>query len=138
MSGVMEGSIGFSFSLENKFFIMTAAICLLLIFLKRKEFSNKYINYIAGSAFGVYLIHDNLFFRQILWGHLGINSFYNSPYFILIIIGVVLGIYITCTFIDILRISTIEKVWIYIIDNKLNFISNWIERINDSFNEKFS
>lgn len=138
MFGVMEGSIGFSFSLENKFFIMTAAICLLLIFLKRKKFSNKYINYIAGSAFGVYLIHDNLFFRQILWGHLGINSFYNSPYFILIIIGVVLGIYITCTFIDILRRSTIEKVWIYIIDNKLNFISNWIERINDSFNEKFS
>lgn len=101
--------IGFSFSLENKFFIKTAAICLLLIFLKRKEFSNKYINHIAGSAFGVYLIHDNLFF-QILWGHLGINSFYNCPYFFLIIIGVVLGIYITCTFIDILRRSTIEKV----------------------------
>ena len=48
------------FTRENKFFVLTTSVILFLIFLKRNEFSNKYINYIAGSALGVYLIHDNV------------------------------------------------------------------------------
>lgn len=52
---VLNGSLFRAFSLENNFFVLAASVFLFLIFLKRKSFSNQYINYLAGSAFGVYL-----------------------------------------------------------------------------------
>lgn len=48
--GIIDNGLHHTFYLENKFFVLTASIFLFLIFLKRKEFSNKYINYIAGSV----------------------------------------------------------------------------------------
>ena len=108
-------------ALENKIFLFIGSLGLFMIFLKRKEFSNKYINYIAGSAFGVYLIHDNLLVRPYLWNNLlHVPSYYFSPYFFIFMIGSIFGVYIVCTGIDIVRRLTVEKLWIWIIDNKLN------------------
>ena len=113
-------------ALENKIFLFVASLTLFLIFLKRKEFSNKYINYIAGSAFGVYLIHDNLMVRPYLWNNLlHVSSYYYSPYLWLFAIGSLFGVYIICTGIDIVRRETVEKIWIWIIDNYLNKIPIW-------------
>lgn len=120
-------------------FIVSSAISLFLIFLKRKEFSNKYINYISGSVLGVYLIHSNVFvwpwlFRSFLHCQTRINS---PDLFIFCIISVTL-IYLVCTGIDIVRRLTIEKIWIWIVDNKLNWIPKWLNNKFEIFERKIS
>jgi hypothetical protein len=78
MTNVLDNTLYMSFFYENKFFALTASIFLFLIFLKRKEFSNKYINYIAGSALGVYLIHGNPVVGGFTWPPFNFSSFYHS------------------------------------------------------------
>ena len=115
------------FTRENKFFILTTSISLFLIFLKRNEFSNKYINYIAGSALGVYLIHCNVFVVEYLWESLiPVSSYYYSPNLWIVAIISIIGIYLVCTGIDIIRRETVEKLWIRFVDNKLIDIINRI------------
>ena len=108
------------FTRENKFFILTTSISLFLIFLKREEFSNKYINYISGSVLGVYLIHANVFVGEYLWKSLiHVSSYYNSPNLWIVAIISIVGVYLACTGIDIIRRETVEKLWIWFVDNKL-------------------
>ena len=105
---------------DNKLFVLIISIMFFLIFLKRKEFSNKYINYVAGSTLGVYLIHDNDFIRQYLWDHLiNVSSYYYSPNLWIVAIISIVSIYLVCTGIDIIRRETVEKLWICFVDNKL-------------------
>ena len=115
------------FTRENKLFILATSVIIFLIFLKRKEFSNKYINYIAGSALGVYLIHDNTLVRPYLWDHLiVVSSYYNSPNLWILAIISIVSVYIVCTGIDIVRRETVEKLWIKFVDTKLIDIANRI------------
>ena len=115
------------FTRENKFFVLTTSVIFFLIFLKRKEFSNKYINYIAGSALGVYLIHDNVFVKEYLWKSLiNVSSYYHSPNLWIVAIISIVGVYLVCTGIDIIRRETVEKLWIKFVDNKLIDIINKI------------
>ena len=125
-------------ALENKLFLFIASVALFLMFLKRDEFSNPYINYIAGSALGVYLIHDNLLIRTYLWQNvLHPISYYWSSYFILIAIVMIVGLYLVCTFLDIIRRNTFEKIWIWIVDNKLKSFDSWISKKVDGFIKYF-
>ncbi|RRK09141.1 hypothetical protein D1831_14455, partial [Lactiplantibacillus garii] len=50
----------------NSPFILGIAIGIFLLFLTRKNFSNRFINASAQLSFGVYLIHDNPLIRPIL------------------------------------------------------------------------
>ena len=137
MTFTMDNTLYMSFFYENKFFALTASIFLFLIFLKRKEFSNKYINYIAGSALGVYLIHGNIVVGGFTWPPFNFSSFYHSPYLILMGIAIPIIVYIVCSGIDIIRRLTIEKLWIWIVDAKLDSIlSKWINDITNYLTEK--
>ena len=129
IEAVDDGILYMAPALENKLFVLIASTTLFLIFLKRKEFSNKYINYIAGSTFGVYLIHDNLIVRHYLWKTiLNTSSYYNSSNLILFAIAALVLIYVACTGIDFIRRWTIEKLCIWIVYNKLNHLPDWIDR----------
>ena len=121
----------------NSIFIVISSLSLFLIFLKRREFSNSYINLVAASSLGVYLIHENIFFRTYLWKSiLNMPNHYSSPDLILYAIMSVIVIYIVCTGIDILRRLTVEKIWIHIIDRKLNAIPKWLNIKFKSLAEK--
>lgn len=71
-NSILEGFIGISsdkiYWLSNTFspFILLAGISLFVLF-ERIEISSKIINYVAGSTFAVYLLHDNSLLREILW-----------------------------------------------------------------------
>ena len=127
------------FKQSYSIFILTSAITLFLIFAKRKEFSNKYINYISGSVLGVYLIHSNVFVWPWLFrSFLHVQTRINSPnLFIFCIVSTIL-VYIVCTGIDIVRRLTVEKVWIWIVDNKLNNIPKWCNHKFEILEEKIS
>lgn len=123
----------------NSIFIIIASITLFLIFLKRKEFSNKYINYVSGSVLGVYLIHDNNLVRHYLWDNIiNIASFYPSKYFILIAIFFIISIFIVCCLIDIVRRITIEKLWFKFIDEHILTISNMLNGIFEFIKNKLT
>ena len=119
--------------------VVTTSISLLLIFLKRKEFSNKFINYISGSVLGVYLIHSNFLVSPWLWTKfIHIQTYFNSPNLVIISLISIVLVYISSTIIDIMRRITVEKLWIYIVDNKLNNIPKWLDIEFKIFEEKIS
>ena len=81
---------------------------------------SKFINKVASTTFGVLLIHTNSdAMRKWLWKDLLDNfGMYNSPYLLIHAICSVLGIFILCTIVDLLRIKFIEKPFFKVWDKK--------------------
>lgn len=79
---------------------------------------NKWINSIASSVFGVYLIHDNNFVRPYMWKRLVHFININSVYCIFNIIGICLIVFFVCILTDkIIKVfieKHFEKISIYI------------------------
>lgn len=105
---------------QEKINILLVSLTLFLAFTKLKLKYSKFINIVASATFGVYLIHDNFLMRQYLWIDLFKNASYQDclkliPYSI----GVVLLVYIVCTIIDLLRIYTVEKIYLKFINNNV-------------------
>lgn len=86
---------------------------------------NKQINRISPLVFGVYLIHENMYIRSILYDKLGITQFFlKSGYEVLLwVILLGLGILIVCLIIEKLRKTMFD------------FIGNlkWTTKLRDKF-----
>lgn len=108
--------IGKNFTYFYGMQMITTLFNALFLFLGFKNTQMRYspfINTVASAAFGVYLIHDHIFFRNYLWKELFINNQYSyDPYLAIYSIIIVLLVFTICTCIDLLRINTIEKLWI--------------------------
>lgn len=72
---------------------------------------SKFINAVASTTFGVLLIHANSdLMRKWLWEDLlKCTKFFNSQYYIYHAVICVLGVYIACVVIDLIRQRIIEK-----------------------------
>ena len=80
------------------------AVCMFLLAINTKAFSNRLINEVAKSVFGVYLITEQSGFRDILWGKiLNVGQFQSSFLFPLQGIIVTFLVYIGCISIDFVR-----------------------------------
>ena len=89
------------FSDLNKLPVFMLSLELFFVFSNMKPRYYKLINLIASTTFGVYLIHDNLFMRPYIWQNIFNNAQqYNSPIFFLYYAGVVVLVFISCSFID--------------------------------------
>jgi hypothetical protein len=120
--GVKFGFKGWSYMMSNanKLPVFLMALSMFLFFKNIKVKTNRVINTIAASSFGVLLIHANSdMMRQWLWKDLLKNiEYFDSNYlWIHMIVSVVL-IYIICTVIDICRIKYIEHPIFYYIHQK--------------------
>ena len=97
-------------------------LCAVFIFLAFKELkikNNKFINIVAASTFGVYLLHENFLTRQKLWrDFLHLDQYIGSAWFILISIGIILSVFVACSVVDILRKYLLEKPLFRIMDKK--------------------
>ena len=70
----------------------------------RLHFYNKTINFIAKSAFAVYLISEYPPMRNLLWFTLfNLKDIYGKPFALLRIIVIMLGVYAACTLCDFAR-----------------------------------
>lgn len=58
----------------NAVFAIPMSVAAFGYFVTMPNFYNKYINIIASSVLGVYLIHENAFMRMIIWHHIFPNS----------------------------------------------------------------
>lgn len=84
---------------------------------------NFFVNNIASTTFGIYLIHDNAYMRSFLWiDFFKVKVFRNSNFLIPYSIYICLIVFVTCTIIDLIRQYTIEQYYmkfISIIEQKL-------------------
>lgn len=134
MSFVLLNTVGIIFGMRrflnksthffngNSIFMLGIAVGLFLIFLNKKEFSNKYINFIASLSFCVYLIHDNFLMRPILWNnifHVHALLKLNPVLFVLAAFLITFVIYVVCSLIDMIRLLFISKIFNGSILNKL-------------------
>lgn len=62
-----------------------------------------FISYFSPLTFGVYLIHDNINLRGVLWKQLNTASTANEPQFLIYLLLLVFLIFICCSLIDKLR-----------------------------------
>ncbi len=116
----------------NNIFSLVIGVSFFLLFLKISISTNRLINYIAGSTFGVYLFHENFILREWIWG-VAVNreAYYNSSLFIVHCFITVLVIFTIGICFDILVSYLIKPV---LNSAKVNSLcAGADEKINSSF-----
>lgn len=93
------------------------------ITIKSKTFT-KIISFIVPSIFSVYLIHENVNLKKVLWVNLGIMNFANSWLMIPYILLMIISVFITCVIIDLI------KRGIYYLVKKIPFVYKCINILN--------
>ncbi|WP_415338254.1 hypothetical protein [Clostridium perfringens] len=120
----------------NRLPIAICSISLFLVFKNLRVKSNKFINTISATTFGIYLIHDNTYVRPFLWNNILKNSEYlNSNFLVIHAIVSITIVFIICSIIDYLRKKLIEKPLLELISrNEDKFIKLGFY-INNLFNK---
>ena len=81
------------------------------------KFQNTIVNSIAGTTFGIYIIHENTFMRNIIWLDIVQGAKYtNSPYLIINAIVGVISVFVVCAIIEKIRQITIERLQNKVVD----------------------
>lgn len=90
--------------------ILVTSLFLLLGFLRLEMDYIPWVNQLAKSCFGVYLIHDSPYIRYWLWNTLipG-HSWADSPYLGLYALSAFTAVFVVCSAIDLIRIAAVEK-----------------------------
>lgn len=92
----------------------------------------KWINYLATGTLGIYLFHENVFIRDILWNNLFNNTEYIGSYAIVIhIMAAIAFVFLTGSVIDVLRRLLFVKT-----DTVFSFISDGVEKKVKDYEQK--
>lgn len=133
---------GTFFYSRQSILIITLSYGLLLVFTNMKSISSVFINSIASTVFGIYLIHDNTYLRPVIWKSiLNVKNYKESPYLVLYLLGCVMLVFTVCAIIDFIRQLLIEKPVLRLIDpfikwlNK-KWLSTWCDARPSSMTEK--
>ena len=71
---------------------------------------NKYLNKIASTTFGIYLVHENLLLNKIIWHRIfRLDNFTSSQWLFLAMLFATIVTFATCSVIDIVRKKMLEK-----------------------------
>lgn len=103
---------------SNTFLAVATSISAFLFFKNINLKYNKFINTVASTTFGVLLIHANSdMMRQWLWKDALNNvGIYGTPQMYIHAVLSVIGIFAVCSVIDLVRIITIEKYTMKLVD----------------------
>lgn len=111
----------------TRYSVLTIALAygLLLIFTNLKNISNYTINLVSSTTFGIYLIHDNRYLREVIWNDIfRVNEFSDKPYLVLYLLACVIIIFIVCATIDYIRQKLFEKPVMHFLEPVLNCIND--------------
>jgi len=97
-------------SLTSPFTFLSATS--LFLYFKNTSIKNSgFINLVASTTLGIYLIHENPLLNRYIWEWLKIEEYFYTPYFIInLLIGVV-ATFIVCCAIDLVRRILFEKIF---------------------------
>jgi surface polysaccharide O-acyltransferase-like enzyme len=89
--------------------VLLCSISLFYYFSNIEMGSIKWINYIARTTFGIYLIHDNELMRTIIWEKIAKSSlYYESKFLILHASATIVLVFILCMIIESVRIELMD------------------------------
>ena len=112
------------------FFQLLLGIGLFIIFLKAKITYRPWINVVASTTFGIYLLHDNRLFLHHMWDNvLATYQYYDSLVLPLYAIFVVALIFVVGMTVDYVRLAFIEKPVMKAITPSLDRIQSRIEKV---------
>lgn len=98
-------------TLYNNPFVIIQSICFFEYF-GIISFKNKFINKVASLVFGIYLIHDNNFSRDLIYKFLKIdNGPIYSHKFIFYVLFIAILIYVICAVIEYIRQILFKKIY---------------------------
>lgn len=119
------------YSQFSVFFILIA-ISLFSIFANMKPYYNKFINAVGGCTFGVYLIHDHDFIRNLLWKNIfSTENYANSCLLVVRIIYSTIIVFVVCSAIEFVRKNVVEK---YILKYLYKFVYSFVDCIVEKSN----
>ena len=110
--------------------IVIATSVFIFSFFRNCQFNSRIINYVAGSMFGVYLIHEDSFVRPIIWSLISSKLYAHSGYEYLIA-GLIfsLVVFVACILIDIVCRKLIFEKFINGLSGYISNLLNNLERI---------
>ena len=112
------------------FFQLLLGIGLFIIFLKAKITYRPWINVVASTTFGIYLLHDNRLFLHHMWDNvLATYQYYDSILLPLYAILVVALIFVIGMIVDYVRLAFIEKPVMKAITPNLDRIQSRVEKV---------
>lgn len=128
----LQGSTIFD-SVYNSVFVFLSSILFFKIFTSVKLelnsfFARKIVRFLTKGSFAVYLIHDNKYMRNYLWGHLALNVSDNPLIFVLYWILTIILIYILCSIIDVLR-QKLENLFFDKVDSMIEQLESKLKRM---------
>lgn len=107
---------------------VACAVCMFMLFLHIKIPTNRFINTVAASTYGILLIHDHSFaMRQLIWRDgLNVIECHSTPYCIPYVLLCSIAVFTVCSSIDIFRLRFIERP---ILDMAYNTLGPKAERL---------
>ena len=97
--------------------VLICSAALFLLFRQLRVPQRAWINSIAATTFGVYLIHDNPFFRPVLWERIARGShYYAAGHVFLHALVVIPAVFIFCSAIEMVRIQVLERPVMRLVD----------------------
>lgn len=118
---VLSDSLGFEgkgaslFTEYTSFPMLFAALLLLIIFAQGEEFvmskrSRRLVFGLSSSTFGVYLIHDNIYLKKVLWDVINRFGFMEKKYVVFYILAISVLIFGVATFVDKILSVLVKKI----------------------------
>ena len=94
----------------NSIFNYTMMYGLVLMASAKEEKVNPFINTLAGTSLGIYLLVDNEYMRRVFWRNLFSNSEVSkSVFFVFIALLSCIAVYVMCFVVEFIRKATVEK-----------------------------
>lgn len=115
---------------------LVASVCLFLIMLRLTLPTSKTINTVAGSTFGVFLIHSHFAIRDTLWVFLGSERalLLSPPLALLLIALLTLSVFVVCAGLEILRQKMFSMMGVSVfLDSLSEDCSLWFDRLISRF-----
>ncbi len=117
------------FKKENSIFVFVLSVSLFLLFLHRRPFVNRWINQLALSMLGVYLLHENeLLYPTMFQDWLNGPKWLASPWLAVHALLSVAAIFAAGVVIDQLRIFLLERPLFSLLDRHWNGITAFLRR----------
>lgn len=108
--------------------VFLISISLYMAFTTLRMSYSKWINMIASTTFGIYLIHDHDILRTYLWQDFFKNASYQDSIIIIpYSIAVVIIVFLLCYALDLIRQATIEKIFMIFVEKYLDSIIKIIQ-----------
>lgn len=95
---------------ERSLMVVLIATLVFLTFRKLNIGHRLWVNIVASTTFGVYLIHEHHFVRDWIFGNLDMGSHFNSPDLVPFTLLCMVGIFAMASVLEFVRIQTLERV----------------------------